>query len=40
MYMVGICYDDGKGVAKDEAKAFEWYEKAAEKGHSDAMFYL
>jgi len=37
MYMVGICYTNGRGVAKDEAKAVEWYEKAAEKGDSGAM---
>ena len=37
MCNLGFCYDDGYCVAKDEAKAFEWYEKAAEKGDSSAM---
>ena len=27
-------------MAKDEAKAVEWYEKAAEKGDSSAMYNL
>lgn len=30
----------GWGVEKDEAKAFEWYHKAAEEGSSDAMLTL
>jgi TPR repeat protein len=29
-------YEYGKGVAKDKAKAAEWYRKAAEQGHADA----
>ena len=33
MYNLGICYEKGlKGLAKDKAKAFEWYEKSHEAG--------
>jgi uncharacterized protein len=39
-HMVGLCYGNGDGVVKDEAKAFEWYKKAAEKGHGQAMYYV
>ena len=31
-YELGKCYEFGKGVEKDPAKAVEWYRKAAEKG--------
>lgn len=34
---VGYCYDEGKGVKEDGAKAFEWYEKAAENGNVWSM---
>jgi len=31
MYNLGVCYESGqKGLAKDDAKAFEWYEKSHE----------
>jgi TPR repeat protein len=33
-------YQLGWGVAQDDAKAREWYEKAADKGHADAMHSL
>ncbi|RIA81423.1 hypothetical protein C1645_837037, partial [Glomus cerebriforme] len=29
-YCLANCYRDGRGVYKDETKAFEWYSKAAE----------
>ena len=33
MYYLGLCYEHGqKGLAKDAAKAFEWYEKSHEAG--------
>ena len=35
-YNLGVCYDEGVGVAKDPAQAFAWYSKAAEKGNKDA----
>ena len=40
MRELGDCYRDGRGVAKDEAKAVEWYTKAAEAGHTAAMITL
>jgi uncharacterized protein len=33
-------FANGKGVAKDEMKACEWFGKAAEQGHADAQFNL
>ncbi len=33
-------YVGGRGVPKDEAKAFELYQKTAEEGDSDAQFLL
>ncbi len=33
---LGIMYQYGKGVAKDETKAVYWYRKAAEQGNEDA----
>jgi TPR repeat protein len=38
--MLGIMYEDGKGVAKDDKQAVYWYTKAAESGKADAQFYL
>ena len=37
---LGSLLDNGIGVTKDEAKAAEWYEQAAEAGHPVAMRYL
>ena len=31
---LGVCYDNGTGVEKDEQKAVEWYQKAAEQGYA------
>lgn len=36
-YAIGVMYHKGKGVAKDYAKAMEWYAKAAEQGHATAQ---
>ena len=36
MVYVGAMYHDGRGVAKDVHKAFDWYLKAAELGNTDA----
>jgi TPR repeat protein len=35
--MLGRCYDNGDGVAEDEAEAARWYRKAADRGHSGAQ---
>jgi tetratricopeptide (TPR) repeat protein len=37
---LALCYEDGKGVAADAHKAFEWYERAAEAGDAAAQFKL
>ena len=35
MYFLGLWYEHGqKGLAKDKAKAFEWYEKSHEAGYA------
>ena len=40
MDSLAICYEIGNGVAKDETAAVEWYTKAAEAGHTQAMYNL
>jgi len=37
MHNLGVMYDEGRGVAKDEREAVRWYRKAAEGGQTDAM---
>ncbi len=37
---LGLCYDNGEGVAKDAAEAVKWYRKAAEQGLTQAQFNL
>ena len=36
MVGLGLIYEFGRGVARDYAKAREWYQKAAAKGNADA----
>ena len=38
--ILGLMYDEGKGVRKDRHKAFEWTTKAANQGNAGAQFYL
>ena len=38
--MLGVCYKNGIGVAKDYAEAVKWYRKAAEQGDADAQYML
>ncbi|RIB29708.1 kinase-like domain-containing protein [Gigaspora rosea] len=40
MFNVGICYEYGFGVEKDEKKAFEYFKKSAEMGHPNSMYYV
>lgn len=35
---LGVCYDFGLGVEKDEASAAKWYRRAAEQGFAKAQF--
>ena len=37
---LGIMYDNGRGVLKDDAEAVRWYRLAAEQGDADAQFNL
>jgi len=39
-FNIGLMYENGIGVAKDEKKAVLWYDKAAEQGLSNAQFNL
>jgi len=39
-YNMGIMYEQGIGVGKDDAEALAWYSKSAEQGNSDAQFNL
>lgn len=36
-YYVGVMYDTGKGVSRNDAEAFRWYRKAAEQGYGPAQ---
>lgn len=36
-YNLGVCYEFGLGVEKNEAEAVKWYQKAVEQGHADAQ---
>jgi hypothetical protein len=36
--LLGSIYLEGKGVAQNDAKAFEWFHKAAEQGLAEAQF--
>jgi len=38
--MLGVCYQYGNGVAKDEIEAVKWYRKAAEQGNDSAQLFL
>ena len=35
--MLGYMYDQGMGVAKSSAQAFDWYLKAANQGYDEAQ---
>ncbi len=39
-YQVGVMYERGMGVERDQAKAAEWYEKSAWQGYVDAQYNL
>ena len=40
MVLVGLCFLNGKGVPKDEPRAFECFKKSADLGNHDAMNHL
>ena len=37
---LAVCYRDGKGVAKDDARAMQWAHRAADAGNADAMDFI
>ena len=39
-YRVGLCYDKGRGVTEDDAKAVAWYQKAVDQGYAKAQYQL
>ncbi|MBQ5538953.1 MAG: sel1 repeat family protein, partial [Bacteroidales bacterium] len=39
-FNLGLKYYFGEGVSQNYAKAFEWWQKAAEQGRSDAQYNL
>lgn len=40
MFWFSVCYQDGKGVSKDDIKSFEWIKKAADLGCEQAYWGL
>ena len=40
LFVLGLMYQNGRGVAKDEAEAASWYPKAAEQGDARGQFNL
>lgn len=38
--VLGVRYEQGKGVPQDYAQAAAWYRKAAEQGDATAQYYL
>ena len=38
--LLGVKYEQGKGVAQDDKQAVAWYRKAAEQGNADAQLML
>ena len=39
-YELGMMYSNGLGSEKDDKKAFEWINKAAEQNNADAQYFL
>jgi TPR repeat protein len=37
MFVVGSCYEQGKGVERDIEEARVWYSKASRDGYADAL---
>ena len=37
-YLMGVMYQTGQGLRKDDREAASWYRKAADQGHADAQF--
>ena len=39
-FRLGICYDYGEGVAKNQMEAVKWFRKSAEQGYAEAQHVL
>ncbi|CAB5197587.1 unnamed protein product [Rhizophagus irregularis] len=39
-FYLGVCYEEGIGIEKDEFKATYWYQKSAQQGFSNAQYKL
>ena len=39
-FRLGVCYENGTGVAKDKQEAVQWYTRAADQGYADAHCHL
>lgn len=39
-FIMGIMYDEGKGVNQNYKEAIKWYQKAANQGHASAQYNL
>jgi hypothetical protein len=39
-YQMGVRYDEGEGVLKDDAQAVQWFQRAADQGHVNAQAHL
>lgn len=37
MWLLGLCYEKGRGVTADKAQAVQWYRQGAELGHTGAQ---
>lgn len=39
-YMIGVCFETGKGVEKDTSQAINWFRKSAKNGNAEAQLKL
>ncbi len=39
-YLLGLLYEEGQGLPRDDVKAAFWYARSAEQGYADAYFAL
>jgi len=40
LFHLGMCYNEGLGVAPDQEKALEYLYRAYDKGHGEALEYM
>ena len=39
-FILGLCYESGRGVSKDAAQAIKWFRRSAEQGFDEAQYTL